>query len=49
MLLRTVMSRTPVRSRNQFRRWLLHILKLPVTASYAEIRAALEAMLERRA
>ncbi len=42
------MSRTPIRARNQFRRWLLHILHLPVTASYAEIRAALEALLERR-
>ncbi len=39
------MRATPMRSRNQFRRWLLHILGLPLTATYAEIRAALEARL----
>ena len=33
---------TYVRNRNAFRRWLLYILDLPVTATYAEIRAALE-------
>ena len=32
----------PIRARNQFKRWLLYILDLPPTATYAEIRAALE-------
>ena len=37
------MSRAhPIRTRNQFKRWLLYILDLPTTATYAEIRAALE-------
>ena len=38
----TVMPSRPIRSRNAFRRWLLYILDLPTTATYAEIRAALE-------
>jgi hypothetical protein len=39
----TRMSRAhPIRTRNQFKRWLLYILDLPTTATYAEIRAALE-------
>ena len=32
----------PIRTRNQFKRWLLYILDLPPTATYAQIRAALE-------
>jgi hypothetical protein len=36
------MTSRPIRSRNAFRRWLLYILDLPTTATYAEIRAALE-------
>lgn len=39
--------KVPFRARNQFRRWLIHLLNLPVTASYAEIQRALEALLER--
>ena len=38
----TVMTSRPIRSRNAFRRWLLYILDLPPTATYAQIRAALE-------
>ena len=32
----------PTRTRNQFKRWLLYILDLLPTATYAQIRAALE-------
>ena len=36
------MTSRPIRTRNQFKRWLLYILDLPPTATYAQIRAALE-------
>ena len=36
------MTSRPIRNRNAFRRWLLYVLELPTTATYAEIRAALE-------
>lgn len=41
----------PIRSRNQFKRWLLYVLGLPVNSNYATIRAELERRLgleERR-
>ena len=36
------MTSRPIRTRNQFKRWLLYILDLPPTATYAQIRAAME-------
>lgn len=39
------MTSRPLRSRNAFRRWLIYILDLPPDATYAQIRAALEARL----